>query len=394
MAIENTYWKNVLTVVPIVGAAIATLTYLLRLVSCRISTAGLRLEDLLMGIGLILSYCATAFVIYTAFNGVGVRTTLLPPDERHRIQFGSWMIQKFWAPSMAFVKISIIVFLQRILGTVPAFRIVSNCLIVFIALWAVVALLVNIFQCHPVQFYYDKTLQGGHCMHGQTKFFQAMGSIALVEDVIILLMPVPIVWRLKITLRQKIAVTIVFSLGGLVCIFSLMRLIEFRNFVVTDLASSSAKESIWTVLELDVAIICGCLPLLKPLLAGFLGTVKSISKGQSNSGTKLYFHTSGTHNHDGFHKITDPHGATASQSREVTTQSTRRGSSEIELQGIEVHTAIESSGGKAMAITMNNYLSYTKNMRSCKIDGENDRYWGHKQPLYHPTPLFDLAEGY
>ncbi|KAF7617327.1 hypothetical protein AFLA_005368 [Aspergillus flavus NRRL3357] len=179
-------------------------------------------------------------------------------------------------------------------------------------------------------------------MHGQTKFFQAMGSIALVEDVIILLMPVPIVWRLKITLRQKIAVTIVFSLGGLVCIFSLMRLIEFRNFVVTDLASSSAKESIWTVLELDVAIICGCLPLLKPLLAGFLGTVKSISKGQSNSGTKLYFHASGTHNHDGFHKITDPHGATASQSREVTTQSTRRGSSEIELQGIEVHTAIES----------------------------------------------------
>ncbi|KNG81815.1 integral membrane protein [Aspergillus nomiae NRRL 13137] len=342
MAIENTYWKNVLTVVPIVGAAIATLTYILRLVSCRISTVGLRLEDFLMGIGLILSYCATAFVVYTAFNGVGVRTSLLPPDERHRIQFGSWMIQKFWAPSMAFVKISIIVFLQRILGTVPAFRIVSNCLIVFIALWAIVALLVNIFQCNPVQFYYDKTLQGGHCMHGQTKFFQAMGSIALVEDVTILLLPVPIVWRLKITLRQKIAVTIVFSLGGLVCIFSLMRLIEFRNFVVTDLASSSAKESIWTVLELDVAIICGCLPLLKPLLAGFLGTVKSISKGQSNSGTKLYFHTSGTHNHDGFHKISDPHGATASQSREVATQSTRRGSSEIELQGIEVHTAIES----------------------------------------------------
>ncbi|KAE8336746.1 hypothetical protein BDV24DRAFT_178151 [Aspergillus arachidicola] len=287
MTIENTYWKNVLTVVPIVGAAIATLTYLLRLVSCRISTVGLRLEDLLMGIGLILSYCATAFVIYRLMDD------------------------------------------SEILGAIHGVRQDFN-------------------YCFPpthpghVQFYYDKTLQGGHCMHGQTKFFQAMGSIALVEDVTILLMPVPIVWRLKITLRQKIAVTIVFSLGGLVCIFSLMRLIEFRNFVVTDLASSSAKESIWTVLELDVAIICGCLPLLKPLLAGFLGTVKSISKGQSNSGTKLYFHTSGTHNHDGFHKISDPHGATASQSREVTTQSTRRGSSEIELQGIEVHTAIES----------------------------------------------------
>ncbi|KAE8168457.1 hypothetical protein BDV40DRAFT_283910 [Aspergillus tamarii] len=277
MTIENTYWKNVLTVVPIVGAAIATLTYILRLVSCRISTVGLRLEDLLMGIGLILSYCATAFVIYRLMDD------------------------------------------SEILGAIHGVR-------------------QDFDYCFPP----THPRHGGHCMHGQTKFFQAMGSIALVEDVTILLMPVPIVWRLKITLRQKIAVTIVFSLGGLVCIFSLMRLIEFRNFVVTDLASSSAKESIWTVLELDVAIICGCLPLLKPLLAGFLGTVKSISKGQSNSGTKLYFHTSGTHNHDGFHKISDPHGATASQSREVATQSTRRGSSEIELQGIEVHTAIES----------------------------------------------------
>ena len=71
MAIENTYWKNVLTVVPIVGAAIATLTYILRLVSCRISTVGLRLEDFLMGIGLILSYCATAFVVYSKFLSRG-----------------------------------------------------------------------------------------------------------------------------------------------------------------------------------------------------------------------------------------------------------------------------------------------------------------------------------
>lgn len=89
-------------------------------------------------------------------------------------------------------------------------------------------------------------------MGGQRAFFQSMGSIALIEDVIILCLPIPVVWKLQITFRQKIAVTIVFSLGGLyafpfvvlwpalirdrVCIFSLMRLIEFRNFVVTDLA--------------------------------------------------------------------------------------------------------------------------------------------------------------
>jgi hypothetical protein len=115
---------------------------------------------------------------------------------------------------MAFVKISIVVFLKRLLGSVRTFAIISNCLIVFIAVWAVVAVLVNTFQCIPVQYYYDKTLKG-HCMKGQVKFFQAMGSIALVEDLVILSLPIPIVWRLQMIFRQKIAVTLVFSLGAL-----------------------------------------------------------------------------------------------------------------------------------------------------------------------------------
>lgn len=100
MAIENTYWKNVLTVVPIVGAAIATLTYLLRLVSCRISTVGLRLEDLLMGIGLILSYCATAFVIYSRFlpRRTYRRILLTICQQRHSMV---WASERPFCPQMS-----------------------------------------------------------------------------------------------------------------------------------------------------------------------------------------------------------------------------------------------------------------------------------------------------
>ncbi|PWY62242.1 integral membrane protein [Aspergillus eucalypticola CBS 122712] len=339
---ENRYWKNVLTIVPIIGAALATVSYVLRLYSRRFTTAGLKVEDWLMGVGLILSYCATAFVVDTAFNGVGLPVSSLPADERRRIQFASWMIQKFWAPSAAFVKISIVVFLKRLLGTVRAYAIISNILIGFIACWAVTALLVNIFQCTPVQYYYDKDLKG-HCMSGQRAFFQAMGAISLVEDVIVLCLPTPIVWRLQITFRQKIAVTLVFSLGGLVCIFSLMRLIEFRNFVTTDLASSSAKESVWTCLELDVAIICGCLPLMKPLIQGFLGKVRSgVSKARSHpsSGTKLYFPNGTTQNNDGFRQINDHLSSMASKNAHIAADESRR-SSDVELQGIAVTTRID-----------------------------------------------------
>lgn len=115
---------------------------------------------------------------------------------------------------MAFVKISIILFIKRLFGSMRSYVVITYCLSVFIALWAVAALMVNIFQCKPVQYYYDKDLDG-HCMKGQVQFFQAMGSIALIEDVIILCLPIPVFWKLKIDTRQKIALTVVFSLGGL-----------------------------------------------------------------------------------------------------------------------------------------------------------------------------------
>jgi hypothetical protein len=103
----NAYWKNVLTIVPIVGAVVATIIYLLRLYCRRLKALGLLLEDYLMGAGLIISYCATAFVIDSehsppssrrdikikiltikaAFNGVGLPVASLPKHERMRIQF-------------------------------------------------------------------------------------------------------------------------------------------------------------------------------------------------------------------------------------------------------------------------------------------------------------------
>jgi hypothetical protein len=58
-------WADVLTVVPIVSAVLATLIYLLRLYSRRLGGSGFMIEDALMGIGLLLSYGATIFVIYS-----------------------------------------------------------------------------------------------------------------------------------------------------------------------------------------------------------------------------------------------------------------------------------------------------------------------------------------
>jgi hypothetical protein len=69
---ENTYWKNVLTIVPIVGSGVASIIYLLRLFARRVrGTTRWQLEDVLMGIGVLISYGATVFVVYSQFNSPG-----------------------------------------------------------------------------------------------------------------------------------------------------------------------------------------------------------------------------------------------------------------------------------------------------------------------------------
>ena len=115
---------------------------------------------------------------------------------------------------MGFIKISIIIFLRRVFGARPIVRRCLDVIAVFVGLWAVAALLTNIFQCWPVSYYYDKD-QDGHCMKGQVDFFMTMGSCSLVADVLILVVPLPSIWMLQVKLRQKIAVTFILSLGSL-----------------------------------------------------------------------------------------------------------------------------------------------------------------------------------
>lgn len=52
-------------------------------------------------------------------------------------------------------------------------------------------------------------------MPGQMTFYMVIGSLSLFEDVVLLLLPVSIVWRLRMGVKQKLQVTGLFCLGGL-----------------------------------------------------------------------------------------------------------------------------------------------------------------------------------
>ena len=71
----------------------------------------------------------------------------------------------------------------------------------------------TLFQCNPIAFNWNKTIPDGICMDPGVGFLIS-GSVNLVIDVILVVMPAPIVWKMQhISTMKKIGIIAMFSLG-------------------------------------------------------------------------------------------------------------------------------------------------------------------------------------
>lgn len=71
----------------------------------------------------------------------------------------------------------------------------------------------EIFQCVPISSAWDPSETGKCVPYGALVL--AMGIVNIVTDVIMLILPMPLLWRLKVSATRKWMLMIMFSLGGL-----------------------------------------------------------------------------------------------------------------------------------------------------------------------------------
>lgn len=108
-------------------------------------------------------------------------------------------------------KLSIVLFLRRLLECLEYFKQLATAVIVLVVMWGTMAIIGNTFQCWPIQYYWIKHISD-HCMKGQNTVFLIIGSLSVVGDVRILCLPLPIVWKSHTPIRQKIEFTLLFSM--------------------------------------------------------------------------------------------------------------------------------------------------------------------------------------
>ena len=131
-------------------------------------------------------------------------------------------------------------------------------------MYAIASVVATIFQCDPIRFAFDKSL-GGACIDNN-KFWYANAGFSVATDVIILFMPMPLVYQLQIPRIQKVALVVVFALGGFVVITSCLRMTTIDVAAASPDITFDVASTMWTVIEANIAVVCACLPMVRPLI--------------------------------------------------------------------------------------------------------------------------------
>ncbi|CAI6337812.1 unnamed protein product [Periconia digitata] len=229
-------------------------------------------------------------VAYMVPNGTGKHVWVGPPQAVKVWASGLFISEIVYTITIACVKWSTLLFYWRIFSAKISIRMPIFLLAGMVSAWAIAVLLVTFLQCIPVHAFWQRydpfnPLPPDQFTCGVVlrPFFQGNSIPNIITDAFIVLLPLPYVWQLQLHRAQKIAVAGIFTLGAFVTIVSIIRLVFIMrvDLLSPDITWNFNDAIIWTNVEGNTAIICSCLPALKPLLSLALKGTLSSTNGNS-----------------------------------------------------------------------------------------------------------------
>ncbi|KAA8651300.1 uncharacterized protein ATNIH1004_000181 [Aspergillus tanneri] len=237
-------------VVSIFFMALSVASVALRLWTRRIKNNKLGIDDWLIiaSVFVFFGFCADVLVgVYTYGGGQS-----------------EYAIPALYAVNVTLVKMSILFFYRRVFA-VAGFRRINTFVMAFCMVWFVAAVIGDLLYCIPIQRFWDPSA-GGSCFNFAA-YFLAMELVDMLLDVVIIALPVNTILGLHLSLRKRLALLGIFLLSAFVVITGAVRI----GYVYKpgDQLLSLAQASLWSVINLGVAILCASLPTYRPLLPKF-----------------------------------------------------------------------------------------------------------------------------
>jgi len=124
----------------------------------------------------------------------------------------------------------------------------------------------QIFYYSPFKSYWDLTLYRQDCFN-EAPLLLAHTCVTPILDFFVWVIPLPSLYHLRLPLSQRVAVIALFSFGLVVITAGCIR-IYWLHYILQetyDVTWYGFELWIWTPVEVQLGIMCGCVPWLKPL---------------------------------------------------------------------------------------------------------------------------------
>lgn len=113
-------------------------------------------------------------------------------------------------------KLPVLVLLMRIFGIYRGIRVVAILTIVILGLVIIAADIYNAVICRPPSLDEDMTVFLGYvstCTDASSLTGYIISPLGIAADIIIFILPIPVILKLQLTLEKKIGLAVVFLIG-------------------------------------------------------------------------------------------------------------------------------------------------------------------------------------
>ncbi|TVY81540.1 hypothetical protein LSUE1_G001882 [Lachnellula suecica] len=239
-------------------------------------TKNFGMDDWLAVCALILFTLYCTFVLLGVKYGTGRHLADLPPANIPEALKWWWCCELAYVASTAVLKASICVFLNRICVR-RSQRLTIWIVLAIHTAFSVFYFFLIVFQCHPVVYFWTQYLgDTGGCVASNVipDATYAHSAVSALTDWTLGILPIFLVWSLKMSPRTKVSVGLILALGAVGSTATIVRIPFISQLSQGDFLYSTTDVAIWSTVEPGIGITASAMATLRPLFRTFLARKK------------------------------------------------------------------------------------------------------------------------
>ncbi|KAF4458000.1 hypothetical protein F53441_154 [Fusarium austroafricanum] len=289
---------------------LATVFVAARMVSRAFIVRNVTWDDRVMILAWLFAFFLSFTICFGVHNGLGRHDENIDPHRLPALRRCEYVFSILYNLALMATKTSILIFYLRLAKhTQRVLRFASWLTLAIVNIAGVILTFLNVFQCRPTQAAWNVDYdEHAKCIPLLTEFI-CSSPVNIVTDLAILALPIPVLTGMRLPSRQKTILVLTFTVGIFVTVVDVVRIYYLQQAITaptsttadpqsrfggqTDFAWNASRSLMWSAVEVNVGMMCACVPTLKPLVLKLLpsmlydpdGTRASTPKGPNDSDT-------------------------------------------------------------------------------------------------------------